>query len=234
MGGRYVAVLLAWALAGSAVAAELHGAMLLYQVTEPDLEPYTSRIMVTPAYLRMDDGSDDSGYLLFDRQSKVIYSVSHGDRTVLEVHPQPVTAAPPLRLQRAREEVTTPEPLPLVAGRQPHQYRLTVNGAVCYNLITVAGVMDDAVAALRAYRLTLAGENARVLPQVPAEMQDPCDLALNTFAPQWQLEFGLPIREWWTDGRSQQLLDFTDDYPMDAGLLRLPPDYQHYTPGTQP
>lgn len=211
-------------------APEQAAAMLLYQVTEPGLEPYNSRIIVTPRHMRMDDGVAEGNFVLFDRKTRIIYSVTHSDKTVLEIRPQTVAIEPPLMLAMQHAVVETERPLPAVAGKTPQQHRLKVNGMLCYEIVTIEGVMDDALAAMRSFRTVLAGENARILPQVPADMQDPCDLALNTFAPHWQLQFGLPIHEWDTQGKGQQLLDFNAGYPVTTPMFSLPKGYQHYQP----
>ena len=193
------------------------------------MDPYNARLLVTPAYLRLDDGVDDGDFALFDRASRVIYSVTHRDRTVLEIHPRPVDVPAPLALVQSVEKVAAAD-APAVGGHQPQQLRLLVNGEQCYSLVAVDGLLPDAVTALRAYRGVLAGEGARVLPQVPADMQDPCDLALNVYAPSWQLEFGLPIQEVDSQGKGQALLDYNAAYPVDDSLFTLPKGYQHYTP----
>lgn len=215
----------------AASAAEPTAAMVLYQVTEPGLDPYSSRLIVTPRHMRMDDGVAGSNFVLFDRRRNIIYSVTHSDRTVLEIHARPVDVESPVALQRKHTQVMTEDGLPAIAGRTPQQYRLSVNGELCYETVAVAGLLDDVVAALTAFRTVLAGENARILTDVPADMQDPCDLALNTYAPGWQLQFGLPIQERDTQGKGQSLLDYSTDYPVEAGLFSLPKGYQHYAPG---
>lgn len=214
-----------------ASAAEPTATMVLYQVLEPGFEPYSSRLIVTPRHLRMDDGDAGSNFVLFDRQRNIIHSVTHADRTVLEIHSRTVTAESPVKLDRKHVLVPTEEALPAIAGRTPQQYRLSVNGELCYETVAVAGLLEDVVAALTAFRTVLAGENARILAEVPADMQDPCDLALNTFVPGWSLQFGLPIQERDTQGKGQLLLDYSTEYPVEAGLFKLPKGYQHYAPG---
>jgi len=227
--GGWLAVLLLVAL--PVAAQEQRATMVLYQMMETGFEPYSSRLLVTPRHLRMDDGDDDGSYVLFDRRQNIIYSVTHSERNVLEIHLQPVQAEPPMALTRTQSKVATEEPMPAIAGRTPQLHRLSVNGELCYELVAVDGLLPDVVAALRDFRTVLAGENARILTDIPADMQDPCDLALNTYAPGWQLQFGLPIQEHDTQGKGQVLLDFSDDYPVDAGLFRLPKGYRHFTPG---
>lgn len=230
---RWLAVLLFGLVALPAFAGQT-ATMLLYQVTEPGLAPYSSRILVTPRYMRMDDGSAQGDYLLFNRDSRIIYSVTHSDGTVLEIHPRPMTIKSPLPLHMGEAEVPDGNGAPAIGGKKPHRYRLSVNGALCYQVVAVPGLLADAVKALRAYRAVLAGEHARVLPRIPADMNDPCDLALNTFAPDWQLKFGLPIQEWDPQGKGQQLMDFNAAYPVQPSLFVLPPKFRHYTPQETP
>jgi len=215
----------------AAWAQEQQATMVLYQVMEPGFEPYSSRLIVTPRHLRMDDGDADGSFVLFDREQNIIYSVTHSDRTVLEIQPQPVVVASPIPLERKHVRVTADDALPAIAGKVPQQYHLSVNGELCYETVAVDGLLPDVVEALTAFRLVLAGENARILSDVPADMQDPCDLALSTYAPGWQLQFGLPIQERDTQGKGQLLLDYSTDYPVEEGLFSLPPGYQHYAPG---
>ncbi len=218
-------------LAGGVAAAGQNATMVLYQVLEPGFEPYSSRLIVTPRYLRMDDGDAASSFVLFDRKRNIIHSVTHNDRTVLEIPLQAVTVESPVPLRMEHKVVTTDEPLPAIAGKTPRQFHLAVNGEQCYDMVAVEGLLDDVVAALRAFRTVLAGENARILTDVPADMQDPCDLALNTYAPDWPLRFGLPIQESDPQGKGQLLLDYSTDYPADAALFTLPKGYQRYSPG---
>ncbi len=222
-------VLVGTGIAASAGAEE--ASMLLYQVQEPGLEPYASRVIVTRQYLRMDDGGGEGDFVLFDRAKRNIFSVNHDDRTVFAIPARPVEIDPPMALERRAENIPANGGMPEVAGQKPKHHRLLVNGGECYNVVTVSGVLTDAVVALGEFREVLAGEHARILPHVPADMQLPCDLALNTFAPKWQLEYGLPIQEWDSSGKGQALLDFDPEFEAEESLFRLPGGYRHYGTG---
>jgi len=106
--------------------------MLIYDVEEEGAAPYEWRILVTPDYLRIDEGQDESAaYTLFDRRSGVLYNLDPEDRTMVVIDPPrgPLSAAPiPLALTTQ----TAPDPqLPPVQGVRPHHVRLLVNGRVC-------------------------------------------------------------------------------------------------------
>ena len=134
-----------------------------------------------------------------------------------------------MALKRRSERVETKGDAPAVGGKQPQQHQLYVNDELCYSVVVVPGLMDDAVAALSDFRRVLAGEQAKALPRIPADMQKPCDLALNTFHADWQLQFGLPIQEWDELGNGQVLMDFREGMAVDEALFSLPQGYQHYS-----
>lgn len=213
---------------GLAVGSEVSASMLLYHKAEAGVEPYPSRILVTDRFMRMDEGSNDGNYVLFDREKRHIYSITHEERTIFEIPKRAVQIEPPDELRREQEEVTA-QNVPQVAGKQPRRFRLSVNGQLCYNVIAVDGVMEQAVTALREFRLVLAGEHAKALLFMPADMRNPCDMALHTFHPGWLLEFGLPIHEWDEMGNSQSLRDFRPAVAVDVRLFELPAGYRQYS-----
>ena len=68
-----VMALLAWPAAG----AETRTALLIYQVESPDEPTTINRLLATEDFLRLDRGTQDSGYILFNRREGIIYSVNH-------------------------------------------------------------------------------------------------------------------------------------------------------------
>lgn len=223
---RIVLAIAGLLLLPGAFAAE--GTLLIYRQQETGIEPYNTRIMVTERYLRMDDAEDGGDYVLFDRKQGLISSVTHGDGTVLEIPVRKVTQRPPMKLRR-RSSAVKMEQAPNVGTQKPRHYQLFVNDAACYNVVAVKGLLEETRQALIAYRETLSGEHAKLLPRLPADQQDPCDLARNTFHAAWQLEFGLPIQEWDEQGRGQMLIDYKERTELDDRLFTLPPEYRHYT-----
>lgn len=202
--------------------------MLLYQRQEAGQEPYPTRLLITPAFMRMDDGEDEGDFVLFDRQRRTLYSVTHGERTVFEIPPRPVVVESPIALQLEATEQAVGAGTPKVAGRTPQHHRLYANSKLCYEVVSVPGLLEDAVAALREFRQVLAGEHARNLVNVPADLHEACDLATHTFAPDRHLRYGLPIQEWDNRGFSRVLLDYAPEQPVGAELFRLPEGYRHY------
>lgn len=227
MGKRLVLLLLmVWSF--TATAESVDGVMLKYMVSEPGLEPYPSRIIVTADMVRMDDGAPGGDYLLFDRQARQISSVTHEDETVLKIPFQKVEGTSPVALKRDRI-LNIDEKAPAISGKQPHQLKLMVNDKLCFDAVVVPGLLSDTVAALSDFKQVLAGEQGKMLNELPSELLEGCDLALHTFYPTWQLETGLAVQEWDASLKQGKLLVELDEaFKADANLFSLPPNYRHY------
>lgn len=228
MAKRIIALLLWWGLSAAAAAQTIDGVMLKYMVSEPGLEPYPSRIIVTPAMVRMDDGAPGDDFLLFDRNKQLISSVTHQDGTVLEIPLREVTESSPIPLKRDRT-LQLDTTAPAIGGKPPHQLRLFVNDKLCYDAVVVPGLLEDTVQALRDFNRVLAGEQGKVLGALPSDVIEGCDLALHTFHPEWALESGLAIQEYdIATRRGRLLVDIDQGFKAELPLFELPADYRYY------
>jgi hypothetical protein len=216
---KILMALLVWVISTGALASP--AALLVYQVWEQGAEPYVSRIMVTPDYVRLDEGDDAGGYTLFDRRQEILYNVD--DRSVLVMNP---TAPVPEDNQALilQEQVKPDEQAPRVAGQQPQDVKLYANGELCSELVVVEGVMQEAVDGLAELKLVLARIQAATLDAMPLETRTPCDMAGNLYAPDRSLRFGLPLQER-SEGRSQSLVDFIPDRELPDVLFTLPEQF---------
>ena len=140
------------------------------------------------------DGSEeDSGFVLFDRKAKVIYSVSSEEQQIIKVSHVPVTMPSPIALKLRSTKIAMDENTPLISGKKTQNHQIFVNDKLCYNLITVPGLMPDAVLAMSNFNQVLAGQQAETLRYIPADLHEACDLARHTFYPQKHLENGFPL-----------------------------------------
>ena len=208
---------------GAAVVQAQPAAMLVYKVWEPGSGPYFSRMLITPGHVRLDEGRSGQGYTLFDRRERIIYNVSDEEQSILVMDPPSLdpTARADLLLSETHEPDVQAPP---IAGRQPIQVRLLANGEVCAEMVVVEGLMTGALDGLREFRQVLAQVQAATLGSRPAQLQTPCDLASNVYAPTRGLDFGLPIQERGA-GRSQSLVDFNPLSEFDPQLFTLPERY---------
>ena len=200
-------------------------AVLYFVEHEPGAEPYRTRMIITAGFLRMDGGADSEDFLLFDRADGTIYSVSGADRQILVIRPRPMDAKPPASL--THKVVPDSNAFPAVGTHKVSHYELLTNGKRCYDLYAAAELMPEAVVALRQYREVLAGQQAKTLAMMPADMQSACDLANNVFLPTRHLEHGFPVRLVDMTGKTIELVDYNTEFRATATMLRLPADYKH-------
>jgi len=198
--------------------------MLTYVEQEPGIEPYVNRVIITPDYLRMDDGNDQADFTLFDRREKVIYSVIHEDRSALVLREQTFDIKSPVQLKLAEQQVDMGD-APLIEGKTPLHYRLLVNDQLCRDTVVVPGLHTEAVQAMREFRQVLASVHKVNVPKTPGGMQDPCFLADDVFWHKRSLKFGFPIREWTPTGFSRSLVDYKYNSPVGEGIFRIPAGY---------
>lgn len=208
------------------------GIILSYEEQEAGVEAYPVRILVVPGFLRMDDGHDDDDFMLFDRNSRTIFSINHADRDILVIEPGTPAdeQAPPPDLNLGIER-TEDKNIPPVAGRTPEIYRFTADGKTCLEAVVVPGLLPRAVQALGEYDRLLADRQRATLDNTPVEFRTPCYLSRYIYAPDRQLEKGLPIQEWDSSGYRRTLTDFRDKVTIEPGLFVLPSGYDRYTLG---
>lgn len=209
-----------------ATAASVSATAVTFMVHERSVPPYESRLLVTPAFLRFDDGVGSTSFILMDRQRHVIYSVDPERRNILVIHLRKVDIAPPFPLKLTEQDLGIMKDAPAIAGHAPRRYRLDANGESCEELVVAPGLLTDVVAALREYRAILAGDSATTFNRIPADMHDACDMAKDTFAADRYLRFGFPIQERRKDGYTRFLKDYDVDFQADPQLFVLPDGYE--------
>lgn len=228
----YATLIPGLSMAGAPQTSLPDGIMLVYEEQEAGVEAYPVRILVIPGYLRMDDGHDDDDFILFDRTSRTLFSISHADREILVIQQgtpgDGQAALPDLNLGI---EKTEDKNVPPVAGRTPEIYRFTAAGETCLEAVVVPGLLPPAVQALREYGRLLAERQRATLDNTPVEFRTPCYLSRYVYAPGRQLEKGLPIREWDSSGYRRMLTDFRDKVAIDPVLFELPSGYDRHTLG---
>ena len=218
-------ILMAGLLAWPAVAADTQAALLIYQVESPDEPTYINRLLATEEFLRLDRGTQDSGYILFNRREGVIYSVNHEEASVLVIDPPPLTEAlqalaPEIRL--ASEAVAE---APAVGGVKPDQWSLSADGTLCRNAFVLPDLLTGAVTAYAEYLQVLARQQALALPSLPAEYRDACDSAIHVFAADSLLGKGLPLNIWNERGYRESLIDFREGFRVPEDDFTLPDGY---------
>jgi len=196
---------------------------LFYVEQAKDAQPEKVRMLVGAEFVRIDDGRDGNDYLLFERASRTIYSVSSAARQTLVIVARATPQASPISLVHRVD--TDDAKFPSVAGQEVRHFRLLTNDKLCYDLYAARNLLPQVVAGLREYYDALAGQQAVTLAITPKEFLTPCELANNVFAPSRHLAYGLPVRLTDANGKVSELMDFQERVPGGERLFTLPADY---------
>ncbi|MCP3865861.1 MAG: UDP-2,3-diacylglucosamine hydrolase [Aestuariibacter sp.] len=200
-------------------------------MTEPGSEPYISRILVTGDYLRMDQGQGDVGFILLNRRERIIYSVNPDDKTILQISPGLMKKSLPKEID-LQAKITEVKQMPELSGRKSEYWQFFVNDKLCRSAVVAPGLMPEAIRAYAEYLDLLAFQHLSTVQAIPAEMQDPCDLAVHVYRPLSVLDKGLPLREWVEQGQLQELIDYRQSFKVPDDSFKLPEDFVRTTLGS--
>jgi hypothetical protein len=203
--------------------------LLTYQEDEAGVEPYPLRILVNDHFLRFDDGYDESDFMLMERDTKTINSISHEDQSILVINAHPPAGTVPAEIMLA-EEHEEDTAAPYIAGKRPRYLHFLASGSPCYHAVVVPGLLGQVSAALAEYATALGNRQFSDLASVPEEMQTPCFLSRYVYAPARHLHDGLPLTEWDENGYRRTLIDYRIAETVDANLFTLPEAYEKFRP----
>jgi len=206
------------------------GYELIFKEEEPGIEPYISRTMITERYLRIDDLSDDSGYVLYDDDTSTVYSISHHNESILVIErdgfDRPALSD---KLKTSDKALTD---APRIAGKQVNDYRVELEDEnlqeMCTHIQYVPGLLTEAGRMLHEYQITMAGNHVNSLENVPPEFRTPCMLSDQVYFDGAVYAKGLPIMEWRSNGRKKLLEDFSEKQ-HDAAMFELPEGYRRFS-----
>jgi hypothetical protein len=199
--------------------------VILYEEREAGIDPYPVRILVSPEYVRFDDGYDESDFVLLDRGSRTLFSVTHENRSILEIRNYPFNGSLPPGITLTEDRIED-DNVPTIAGKQPLHVRYLANETPCYQAISVSGLMEKAVNGLIEYETALGERQLGNLQSVPDTMQTPCFLSRYAYAPERHYAHGLPVQIWDETGFYRSLTDFHESKTVAAVLFEVPDSYE--------
>ncbi len=227
---RYISkmiwILLSLHLSSPLTAGEQQAELLQYQIKEAGQEPYLSRIFVTPLMMRIDQGENIDGYILYDRRQRVIYSVDYEERTTLVIKPKAEKGRPLVAPPKVTTQALDVGDAPMVAGQKPKHWRMLVNDQPCQEVLTVSGVMEESLSAQKEYLQLLAEQHKITLAATPMAFRDECTDAMQVYAPTTLWDKGLPLRLWDINDNQQILIDFSPATAVSAEQFSLPDDFE--------
>lgn len=199
--------------------------MITYMEREAGTDTYPVRILVSPDFIRYDDGYDESDYALLDRRSRTLFSVAHESASVLVIENHPFTGSMPAELSLTEERIVDDD-APAIAGKQPLHVKYSANGTPCYQAVSVAGLMNGAVAAMAEYATALGERQLHDMQSVPEALQTPCFLSRYAYASGRHYSHGLPVQLWDESGYTSSLTNFRADETVSSTLFDVPDDYE--------
>lgn len=206
------------------VAPDSRASVINYMEQESGVEPYPLRIIITENYIRLDDGYDDSDFVLLDRGPRTLYSVTHENRSVLVINNQPAEDALPESIELTEKVVEDTES-PEIAGRPAVHKQYLANDQLCFEAVTVDGLLPEAVEAMAEFATALGERQLANMHTMPAAMQTPCFLSRYVYRTDRHYDDGLPIQEWDATGNVRSMVDYSEDETINPSIFNVPSDY---------
>jgi hypothetical protein len=189
-----------------------------FQDQDPGAPAYPTRVLVTDAFMRIDNGTDSGDFLLLDRRKNRVYEVTQERREILVIDAEQPRLAKPERWQVREDVVSSPD------SRTQH-VNVYANDVLCTQVTVVPKLLPDAALALGAYRQALAGMQALTYLASPADLRSDCDLAQHVWEIAREFKHGFPIEQKYHDGRSRRMVDYHEK-SYQPGLFVLPSGYR--------
>lgn len=191
-----------------------------------------SRTLITDDYMRLDDGTEESeSFLLLDRKNNVIYSVYPAEHSIVKIvmSESQVESPIPLNWEFNISENHDFEQKTFL-DKPVKRYIVTSGDKLCFESYYIEGFLPEASAAELQFLKIVASDHKRVLPQVPADQVDACDLIVNVYHPGSHLEYGYPIGV--SNGLSYRrvIQSYDEKASVKKSLFELPKDYEILTP----
>ncbi len=215
----------------------------VYQLTyierEPGTDEYEVTMLVSDRYIRIDEVGEDSGFIIYDDEKKVIYSVGHQDRSILVIrqHKFSEKNSP----AKANVEYLQLADAPTVSGRNIYNYRVFVNtgaGVVdeeetCTEIQLVEGLLPEVRNILQNYQKVVSGQQVKMVDNKITDMQSSCFYVDQIYNSGAYYEKGLPIQEWHSNEHSKMLTTY-NKISVDSGKFRIPENYRQFSIGKDP
>lgn len=209
---------------------------LSYIEREPGADEYEITMLVSERYIRVDEVGENSGYIVYDDKDRVIYSVSHQDKSVLLIKEFKFTKADaPVK---SSVEYLQLADAPSVSGKEIYNYRVYINEGkdeeTCTEIQLVEGLLPEVRKILHNYQIVISGQQVKMTDNKISDMQPACyfvDQIYNTGA---YYEKGLPIQEWHSNERSKILTTYKK-VSIDFSKFKVPEDYRRFSvdPGSK-
>jgi hypothetical protein len=212
---------------------------LTYVEREPGTDNYEVTMLVSDRYIRIDETDEKSGFIVYDDKEKIIYSVTHQDKSILVIRRYKFSdETSPVK---ASVEYLQLADAPPVSGKHIYEYRVFVNtgsGVVdkeetCTEIQLVEGLLPEVRSILKNYQMVVSGQQVKMSDNKITEMQGSCFYADQIYNSGAYYEKGLPIQEWHSNEHSKMLMGYKKVF-VNPDMFKIPEDYRQFSIGKDP
>lgn len=196
---------------------------------EEGIDPYQVRYIFSKDSIRIDDNNDAGDYVLYDDKKRIIYSVNHGDSTILTIENKK-WEMPVFKFQRNVTWKLT-EDAPKFASKSVYSYWLSADEAVCSEAQVAEGLLLKESKMLKRYRETLSAAQVDSIVATPEDMRTPCLLIDKVYNDGSVYDKGFPLQQWHKNGLQRIMSSYKTGEKYKAELFELPKEYKTYSMG---
>lgn len=196
---------------------------------EEGIDTYQVRYIFSNNSIRIDDNNNDGDFVIYDDSKRIIYSVNHGDATILTIKHKN-WKMPVFKFER---NVTWKiiDDAPKFESKPVYNYWLSANETVCTEAQVVEGLLLKESKMLKRYRETLSAAQVDSIVATPEEMRTPCLLIDKVYNTGSVYEKGFPLQQWHKNGLQRIMTSYKTDEKYSEKLFVLPTEYKTYSMG---
>lgn len=219
--------LLCLLISGVAFAGKIKNLSLVYDEVEENAGMQQMRYLINERFLRIDGGQADSDFILFNINSRNVYSVNHADQTILNI--EYVKWHKPKFEFKVSSDVKRMTDAPSIDNQPVFHYRLIADNKVCTQVFFIKGMYSKQLKVLHKYQQTLSSQQVKTLANTPEEFQTPCFLLGQVYDDGEYYLKGLPVQISYGRGYAKYLKQYKQ-VEVDDSLFVLPEGYKEYFP----
>ena len=198
---------------------------LYYDEIEEGVEAQHMRYLINDRFLRIDDGSQQADFILFDVKKEIIFSVNHEDKTILKIEhnkwQQPVfDFKPTIDIQLLKNA-------PKINQQSVYNYLKKVNQKTCTQVYFIKNKYLREMKVQQLYQQVLSGQQVLTLANTPMEFHTPCYLVDQVYHSGDYYQQGLPVQIVYSRGYAKYLKSYKE-MVVKSDLFLLPENYQTY------
>ncbi len=209
---------------------------LSYLEREPGVDDYRVTMVVSDRYIRVDEVDESSGYIVYDDKDKIIYSVSHTDRSVLVIKSQNFSnKGLPVKLF---VEYLPLVKAPKVADKSMFNYRVFVKQndvastkkkeVNCMEIQLAEDLFPKVRTLLQNYQKVISGQQVKMVDNIVNEIQTPCFYVDQVYNEGDYYKKGLPIQEWHSNDKFKALTSYKR-IEVDMSIFTIPESYRQFS-----